>query len=65
MARERRGLERACVLRCGRCGADWPWEWLRCVFCGFCVEACPKGLFTLMPEAQKLIVQCRSLLEGG
>lgn len=31
---ERRGLERACVLRCGRCGADWPWEWLRCVFCG-------------------------------
>jgi len=31
---ELRGLERARVLRCGRCAADWPWEWLRCVFCG-------------------------------
>ena len=36
-----------------------------CTACGDCVEACPKGLFTLMPAAQKLIVQCRSLLEGA
>lgn len=36
-----------------------------CTACGDCVEACPKGLFTLMPSAQKLIVQCRSLLEGA
>ena len=36
-----------------------------CTACGDCVEACPKGLFTLMPIAQKLIVQCRSLLEGA
>lgn len=36
-----------------------------CTACGDCVEACPKGLFTLMPIEQKLIVQCRSLLEGA
>ena len=35
-----------------------------CTACGDCVEACPKDLFTLMPVEQKLIVQCRSLLEG-
>lgn len=35
-----------------------------CTACGDCVEACPKDLFTLMPAEQKLIVQCRSLLEG-
>ena len=37
----------------------------RCTACGDCVEACPKGLFTLMPAEQHLIVQCRSLLEGS
>ena len=31
---EARGLERALRLRCGRCGADWPAEVVRCVFCG-------------------------------
>jgi Na+-translocating ferredoxin:NAD+ oxidoreductase RNF subunit RnfB len=36
-----------------------------CTACGDCVEACPKGLFTLMPVEQKLLVQCRSLLEGA
>ncbi|HVL68321.1 MAG TPA: (Fe-S)-binding protein [Vicinamibacterales bacterium] len=36
-----------------------------CTACGDCVEACPKDLFTLMPAEQKLIVQCRSLLEGS
>ena len=36
----------------------------RCTACGDCVEACPKDLFVLMPETQKLLVQCRSLLEG-
>ncbi|MFQ5447130.1 MAG: RnfABCDGE type electron transport complex subunit B [Saprospiraceae bacterium] len=35
-----------------------------CVACNDCVEICPKGLFQLMPVSQKLIVQCRSLLEG-
>ncbi len=36
----------------------------RCTACGDCVEACPKDLFTLMPVEQRLMVQCRSLLEG-
>jgi Na+-translocating ferredoxin:NAD+ oxidoreductase RNF subunit RnfB len=36
-----------------------------CTACGDCVEACPKALFTLMPIEQKLIVQCRSLLDGA
>jgi electron transport complex protein RnfB len=36
----------------------------KCTACGDCVEACPKDLFTLMPIEQKLIVQCKSALEG-
>lgn len=36
----------------------------RCTACGDCVEACPKDLFVLMPMEQKLIVQCKNLLEG-
>ncbi|WP_291026585.1 4Fe-4S binding protein, partial [Hydrogenophaga sp.] len=36
----------------------------RCTACGDCVEACPKDLFELMPLEHKLIVQCKSLLEG-
>lgn len=35
-----------------------------CTACGDCVEACPLDLFTLMPLEQKLIVQCKNLLEG-
>ena len=35
-----------------------------CTACGDCVRACPKDLFTLMPVEQRLLVQCRSLLEG-
>ncbi|MCB0549064.1 MAG: RnfABCDGE type electron transport complex subunit B [Phaeodactylibacter sp.] len=37
----------------------------KCTACGDCVEICPKNLFELMPESQKLIVQCKSLLEGS
>jgi Na+-translocating ferredoxin:NAD+ oxidoreductase RNF subunit RnfB len=36
----------------------------KCTACGDCVEACPKDLFALMPVEQKLIVQCKNLLEG-
>jgi RnfABCDGE-type electron transport complex B subunit len=35
-----------------------------CVACNDCVVICPKGLFELMPVSQKLIVQCKSLIEG-
>jgi len=36
----------------------------KCTACNDCVEVCPKDLFVLMPITQKLIVQCRSELEG-
>lgn len=36
----------------------------KCTACNDCVVACPKELFVLMPINQKLIVQCKSLLEG-
>jgi len=36
----------------------------KCVACNDCVEVCPRDLFVLMPVSQKLIVQCKSLLEG-
>ena len=35
-----------------------------CTACGDCVDECPKNLFELMPVSQKLIIQCKSLLEG-
>jgi len=35
-----------------------------CTACGDCVDACPKGLFQIIPLDQRLLVQCRSLLEG-
>lgn len=36
----------------------------RCTACNDCVVICPKGLFELMPVSRKLLVQCKSLLEG-
>lgn len=35
-----------------------------CTACGDCVDACPKGLFEILPVDQRLVVQCRSQLEG-
>jgi len=35
-----------------------------CTACGDCVDACPKGLLQILPLEQKLLVQCRSLIEG-
>ena len=35
-----------------------------CTACNDCVVACPKDLFVLMPMDQKLIVQCKNLLNG-
>ncbi|MGD8727115.1 MAG: (Fe-S)-binding protein [Gemmatimonadales bacterium] len=36
----------------------------KCTACGDCVETCPKDLFTLMPIEHRLLVQCKSALEG-
>jgi Na+-translocating ferredoxin:NAD+ oxidoreductase RNF subunit RnfB len=36
----------------------------KCTACGDCVRACPKDLFVVMPMEQKLLVQCKSALEG-
>jgi electron transport complex protein RnfB len=35
-----------------------------CTACEDCVEACPLDLFTIMPVEQRLIVQCKNLLDG-
>jgi electron transport complex protein RnfB len=35
-----------------------------CTACGDCVEACPLGLFQLMPADHHLVVQCKNLLSG-
>lgn len=43
---EARGLERSRQLRCGRCGADWRFDWLRCPFCR-CTDH--QKLATLVP----------------
>jgi len=36
----------------------------KCTACNDCVETCPKDLFVLMPVEQRLLVQCKSALEG-
>lgn len=35
-----------------------------CTACGDCVDVCPRNLFVLMPESQRLLVQCSSPLTG-
>jgi Na+-translocating ferredoxin:NAD+ oxidoreductase RNF subunit RnfB len=37
---------------------------VKCTGCGDCVEACPKGLFVLLPAGTHLLVQCKNLLGG-
>lgn len=37
---------------------------VKCTACGDCVSACPKNLFQITPLDQRLLVQCRSLIEG-
>ena len=36
----------------------------KCTACNDCVEACPLGLFVLMPQSHHLVVQCKNLLQG-
>ena len=35
-----------------------------CTGCSDCVTACPKDLFEMYPARRKLVVQCKSLMEG-
>lgn len=59
-----------CAVSCSFDAIHMNWQQLpevdveRCTACGDCVDACPKGLFSIMPLEQHLIVQCRSALEG-
>ncbi|MDH3215941.1 MAG: 4Fe-4S binding protein [Candidatus Krumholzibacteria bacterium] len=36
----------------------------KCTACGDCVDICPKGLFEILPLSHRLLVQCKSELEG-
>lgn len=36
----------------------------KCTACGDCVEACPKDLFSLQPQSNRLWVACKNLDEG-
>lgn len=36
----------------------------KCTACGDCVVACPKDLFVVLPVTRRLLVQCRSAMEG-
>jgi ferredoxin len=36
----------------------------KCTACGDCVDACPKGLFALLPVNAPLLVQCKNLIGG-
>lgn len=64
---ERRGLDRTRRLRCGRCGADWQAEWLRCTYCG---ERAHQRLGSLVPDGRgdTLVVEtcasCRGYLKS-
>ena len=46
---ERRGMDRECWLRCGRCAAEWRFDDRRCLFCG----AERRRLDYLAPEAER------------
>ena len=36
----------------------------KCTSCGDCVKICPKGILEILPIEQRLLVQCKSELEG-
>lgn len=36
----------------------------KCTACGDCIDICPKNVLELLPLRQKLLVQCKSQLEG-
>ncbi len=66
----------ACKAGCRECVAACPAEAIqiksrhasidlgRCIFCGDCVEVCPKDLFSLQALSNKLWVACKSHADG-
>jgi FdhE protein len=60
---ERRGLDRTRRLRCGRCGGEWPVQWLCCIYCG---EREHEHLGSLVPEGrgERLNVETCSSCRG-
>jgi FdhE protein len=53
---ELHGPERARSLRCGRCGADWPFNQLKCVHCGT-TDLCSLGVLQLDSHTERGSVQ--------
>lgn len=63
---ELQGNEQAKHLRCGQCGADWPFRRLRCIYCG---NEDPSSLSILYPDGRRDVVRvevcevCRGYLK--
>jgi FdhE protein len=55
---EARGLEGTRQLRCGRCGSDWRFDWLRCPFCGNDEHTALGGLVSEALGAMRKVETC-------
>jgi FdhE protein len=55
---EARGLEGSRQLRCGRCGSDWRFDWLRCPFCGNGEHTALGGLVSEPLGAMRKVETC-------
>jgi len=55
---EARGLEGSRQLRCGRCGGDWRFDWLRCPFCANGEHATLGGLVSEIAGDMRKVETC-------
>ena len=63
---------KGCPLRCRWCCNPESWrtesfvysENIKCIHCGKCVAACPKGLISIIPADHQYMVKCRSKDKG-